>query len=106
MRIAHACTLVTVEVWMRSPAWTPPPLVKPVRVGKLSLRMPESLSVEVAAAWKLPDLPACALMYTVVPLTNVLPLADDKDTDGADGPVVSTLTRVETLVTLPTLSVP
>jgi hypothetical protein len=68
--------------------------------------MPESLSVEVAAAWKLPDLPACALMYTVVPLTNVLPLADDKVTDGADGPLVSTLTVVVMLVVLPTLSVP
>jgi hypothetical protein len=74
-------------------------------VGKLSLRMPESLSVEVAAAWKLPDLPACALMYTVVPLTNVLPDADDNVTDGADGPLVSTLMSGLTYVAaLPTLS--
>src|SRR5437667_7834146 len=35
---------------------SPPPLLKPLGLGKLSLRMPESPSVEVAAAWKLPDL--------------------------------------------------
>jgi hypothetical protein len=49
-------------VWKGELLLSPPPLVKPVRVGKLSLRMPESLSVEVAAAWKLPDLPAWGLM--------------------------------------------
>src|SRR5437588_1220117 len=35
---------------------------RPLREGKVSLRMPESPSVLVAAAWKLPALPACALM--------------------------------------------
>jgi hypothetical protein len=42
----------------------------------------------------------------VLPLTNVLPDAADKVTDGADGPLVSTLTMVVMLVLLPTLSVP
>jgi hypothetical protein len=36
----------------------------------------------------------------------VLPLAPDNDTDGADGPVVSTLMVVLMLIVLPTLSVP
>ena len=41
---------------------SPPPLVKPLGAGKLSFWMPLSASVLVAAAWKLPLLPACALM--------------------------------------------
>jgi hypothetical protein len=45
-------------------------------------------------------------MYAVVPVTNVLPVADDSVTDGADGPVVSTCTVVVMLTWFPTLSVP
>ena len=41
---------------------SPPPLEKPVGLGKLTLSRPESLSVLVVCAWKLPDLPAWALM--------------------------------------------
>ena len=71
---------------------SPPPLEKPLSAGKFSFRIPESPSVPVAEAWKLPARPACALMYTVVPLMNEFPDAPDNDTDGTDGPLVSTLT--------------
>ncbi len=55
---------------------------------------------------KLPDLPACGLMYAVVPVMNVFPVAPESVIAGALGAVVSTLTVVEMLTVLPTLSVP
>src|SRR5205823_14663761 len=71
---------------------SPPPLEKPLSAGKLSFKIPESPSVLVVETWKRPDRPACALMYTVVPLMNEFPDAPDNDTDGTDDPLVSTLT--------------
>ena len=45
-------------------------------------------------------------MYTVEPLTNVLPVADDTTSTGTLGPVVSTSTVVDTVALFPTLSTP
>ncbi len=68
--------------------------------------MPDSASVALPVAMKLPDLPLCGSMNTLVPFTNVLPLADESVTVGALGAVVSTFTVVETDAVLSTLSVP
>jgi hypothetical protein len=73
---------------------SPPPPEKPDGTGKLTFWIPDCESVVVAVTVKPPDFPACALMYAVVPVTNVLPVAADSDSDGADGAVVSTLTVV------------
>ena len=41
---------------------SPPPAVKPASDGKFTFWIPDSASVVVAEAEKLPDLPACGLM--------------------------------------------
>ncbi len=84
----------------------PPPLVNPESAGKISFRIPESVSVEVAPAVKPPAKPACGLMNTSLPLMNVLPVAAEGVTTGALGAVVSTLTVVEIPTVFPTWSVP